>query len=240
MFTFSKKSTLINANWFVQDGVNYFKEEGGEKLLALYLNLQRFIRHDQINFQEDLYYFTSVQQIYRSINEYGRIMEADDIYSLLKTLERLKVIDVVSHSNFSRRTKANLPIKELLIIKDLDYMKSRFYMQVPLDVIKFMLDNKLTYKHVSLHLLMNKWSNNNEEKCYVSVNKLADWIGFSNKTILKYYNDMNKLGVMASYKRKNSEGHYKYEHHLLRTMDNYDEFNEIHKKAMDKMVKEKD
>ena len=236
LFTFSKKSTLINANWFVQDGNNYFKDEGGEKLLALYLNLQRFIRYDQFSFKEDMFYFTSVQQIYKTINEYGRVADVDTIFNLLKKLDKLSIIKIVSHPNFDTKYKSNLPNKELLIIQDLDYMRSRFYMQVPLDVVKYMLDNKLTYKHVALHLLMNKWTNNTEEKCFVSVNKLSDWIGYSNKSILKYYSDMNKLGVMASYKRRDKEGHTKYEHYLLRTMDDFGEFNEVHKSEMKKFI----
>lgn len=235
LFTFSKKFTLINANWFVQDGNNYFKEEGGEKLLALYLNLQRFIRHDQLSYKEDIYYFTSIQQLYLAMNEYGRFVNVDDIFILLKKLEELHVIDIVSHPSFERKNKNNLSKKELLIIHDLDYMRSRFYMHVPLDVIKYMLDNGLTYKHVALFLLMSKWSNNSEEKCYVGTNKLAEWIGYSNKTVLKYYKDMNELGVMASVKRTNKDGHTYYEHYLLRDMENFDEFNQVYKDAMNKM-----
>ncbi|WP_405101479.1 hypothetical protein [Oceanobacillus sp. FSL H7-0719] len=225
---------MINANWFVQDGKNYFKNEGGDKLLALYLNLQRFIRYDQFSFREDMFYFTSINQIYKSINEYGRVADVDSIFMLLKKLEELSIVKIVSHPNFETRFKSNLSNKELLIIQDLDYMRSRFYMHVPLDVIKHMLDNKLTYKHVALFLLMNKWTNNNEEKCFVSVNKLADWIGYSNKTILKYYGDMNRLGVMASHKRRDKDGHTFYEHYLLRDMDTYDEFKSVHKTAMNK------
>ena len=236
LFTFSKKSTLINANWFVQDGTNYFKDEGGEKLLALYLNLQRFIRYDQFSFKEDMFYFTSIQQIYKTINEYGRVADVDAIIGLLKRLDDLSIIEIVSHPRFDEKFKSNLPNKELLIIKDLDYMRCKFYMQVPLDVIKFMLDKKLNYKHAALLLLMNKWANNTEDKCFVSVNKLSNWIGYSNKSILKYYGDMNRLGIMASYKRRNKDGHTKYEHYLLSDMDNYDEFNELHKNAMNKFI----
>ncbi|MBM7598116.1 hypothetical protein JOC34_000473 [Virgibacillus halotolerans] len=234
MFAFSKKHTLINGNWFTQGEYFYFKDGGGEKLLALYLNLQKFIRYDQFNFKSDLNYVTSIKQIYDSMNEYGRLVSIDDVYVLLSRLEELSVVKVTSHKNFKSKNKNSLYTKELLIINDLDYMKCSFYMSVPLDIIRYMLENGLTYRHVSLFLLMNKWTNNPEDKCFISVNKLAEWIGYSNKSVLKYYADMNKLGVMASYLKKDNKGHTKYEHFLLRDMDDIDSFKKSNYTAMNK------
>lgn len=236
MFNFSKNETLINSNWFVQDDKNYFKNEGGEGLLAVYLNLQKFIRSDQFKNKndEEKYYLTSLEQLYKAVNEHKRKMKLDDIIYYLKILIDLNVVEIISHNNFKEKYKSDISKRELLIIKDLDYRNSKFYMRVPLDIVDYMIKNSLTYKHVALFLLMSKWANNLENKCYVSVNKLADWIGYSNKTVLKYYEEFNKLGIVASYKKINKDGQYYYNHYILQSMAQYDDFYKAHKKVIDK------
>lgn len=236
LLTFSKKRIYINGNWLIENENCMFKSKDGENMFTVYLNLQRFIRHNQLTYDDELIYITSIQQLYKAINYHSRTMDVSEVYLALKGLERLNIIDIVSHRNFHRRTKNNLPLKELLIIKDLDYMSLEHFIVTPLDVIDYILNNDLSYRHIALFLLMVKWTNNTEEKCYVSINKLADWLGFSNNTVLKYCKDLNRVGVMASYKLINESGHYYYNHYLLKDMDVYEEFNEVHRQAIKKMT----
>jgi len=218
LFGFSKNNILINSNWIANHGGNYISNEGGEKLLATYLNLYRFVRCDFNNYKSGIYFVCNIEMIYKAMVEHKRICKMSDVYDYLNELVKLKVIEIKSQSGkYLDPSKTNE--KELLVIKDNNYNNCEHYIYTPLDVIKYMLDHNLTYRHVSVFLLMMKWTNNPEKHCYVSLEKMASWLGYSNKSVLKYVREMNKLGVVVSNKKKSSLNRDCYYHTPIRKLE---------------------
>lgn len=235
MFGFSKKNNLINNNWFVQNGFNYYKDSG-RNVFNLYLNLSRFIRQDVSKFKNEQYYITSIKMLYDAMNYHGRLLNVPEIHGLICKLEEFGVIDVVSHSNFKRRK--DIPPGELIILKDLDYSSSEHYTFVPFDVVEYILENGLTYNHVALFLFSISWEDKTEGKSYVSIDKAGRWLGFSAPTIRKYIKDLNQLRVMASHTKWDKiKNRKRYEHYTLKGLDESEKFEEYHGYAMDKFKK---
>lgn len=238
MFGFSKKETYINSNWVTDVNDNYYKK-GGHKLLATYLNLMKFIRFDYKTYKEEQTYSTSVRSLYRAANEHGRIMTITEVTEMIQRLIKKGVISVISESNYERKHVKDLCPDKGLFIKDMDYNVSKNYIQTPLDVFEYMLNSGLNYRHIGQFILMHRWTNNSENKCYASVGRIAEYLSMSNTTVLKYYEDMNKIGVLATHKRWNKNGHSYYEHYTLDSMDKFKEFQEANKSALKKYKKDK-
>ncbi|WP_438496723.1 hypothetical protein, partial [Paenibacillus sp. IHBB 3054] len=92
--------------------------------------------------------------------------------------------------------------------------------------------------------LIRKWSNNIENKCWMSINKMADTLGFSNDKINKIVHKLNRMRLMASDYRKNGtrtingvkKPSYRFEHTIFGNISNIDAFREAHKATIDKNI----
>jgi len=218
VFSFSKNNGVINSNWFVNGGNDYFRSSSGEKTLATYLNLFRFMRMDANKYKSQTHFICCVEDVYRSLTSNKRICKVEDVYGFLNELVKLKVIKFTSTSKKYIKQE-DVGIRDRLIILDLDQGNCENYIYTPFDVVDYMLNNSLTYKHVSLFLLMMKWSTNPEKHCYIASEKMAEWLGYSNKTVLKYIKDMNELGVLVSVKKKSSLNRDCYYHTPIRKLE---------------------
>lgn len=217
---------FVDANWFYEKNNanftcrNYFLNGQKEKLFAAYLNLYKFARKSSGE-DNKVYFLTTVNSLFKTMTTGKRIVTENDVRELLSTLMEFNVINIEECKDINK-----IYNKEMLKIEDLTYKNCKFYFKFPLDVVEFMLEQGLTYRHVSIFAVIHKYAKSNpEKKAWMSIEKIGEWLGYSNKSVLKYVNEMNDMGVLHSVKKRQSQtGRKGYNHYPVYKVSDIEEF----------------
>jgi predicted transcriptional regulator len=224
---------LVNKKWFEVDG--WHNKFNNEKFFYIYLTLFRFKVGET---EEGRPIFNiSIRQLYKVYNRGKNINSCTEVSDMLTMLIKKKIVTPINTKGWSNFKEKENYFDLLITLEDTSLSGEDNYTFTQLDVVDYMLKNGMGMKHVTVYMYMKftiNPKNNNDHKCWMSINKLADRLKFGDKTIAKCVSDMNKIGVIASHKLDNMKGGTKFEHYLLKDMGQFEEFNKVHRAAMSK------
>lgn len=249
----------IKSNWF-DSGNNIFKAIGCEGFF-LYLNLFRF----RLFNQDNEYTFILSISLLRKETGYS----AQRILELLKLMSKKKIIKV----NISRWDRliddtGIVLVDKLLIIEaqdkpdtyrgfsdkkeevDMPKSKDDYYISLDMPLVQQYINLKLGERYLGLHCLINKYSNGTEGKCWLSINHMADILGFGDKTVNSMIHEMNRKYLLYSRyletdkkvvgKSGVSVSGSKFEHFLLSNLDHKEQWMHSFKDSVDRNVRKWD
>jgi len=209
-FNYTLQFTRIKSNWFDENGVY---KKIGYKGLNLYFQLFKFRIHNQDN---DYTFITSISMLRKETG-----YSTGEVFNLLKKLKSAKVIKLENVSRWDYLLDENGSIKDkdilVLIATDTYKDEDKYYINIPFDLFKLYEEKGLTEKYYALYCLISKWSNNAEGKMWMSIEKMAKFLGFDKDFVNKMIYQLNEHYLMYSNKRSNHKNGYKFEHHLLKS-----------------------
>lgn len=215
---YTLNSIRINSEWFDNDKENVYDKIGYEGL-NLYFQLYKFRLHRQ---EDEHTFITSISMLRKETG-----YKTDNVFNLLKKLKSANVITIKNVSRWSYLIDSNtkkVKDKDILHIVATDtfpidnyeQQDDRYYIYIPFDLFELYKSKGLNEKYYPLYCLIKKWSQNIETKMYMSIEKMAGVLGFDKDYVNKMINNMNRLQLLVSYKRKRDSGYgYKYEHYIL-------------------------
>ncbi|MDQ0193089.1 helix-turn-helix domain-containing protein [Paenibacillus wynnii] len=238
----------VKSNWF--DKGNIFSKVGADAFL-LYLTLYRY----HIYNQDKCTFATSMKMLKKETG-----FTIDKTKELFKILIRYKVIqcsvtrwDRYEDDGFmlvtaldlpnTKREKGNKGNEYDAPVTDADH-----YISIDLKLMQYYLDNGLGCSEIAFYCLIRKYSNNNERKCWMSINKMADTLGFSNDKVHKMVHTLNRMRLMGSEYRQNGtrtingvkKMSYRFEHVIFGNITTLDSLRESFKSIIDKNIKKWD
>jgi len=242
---YTVNSIKINSNWFDDLGrsKNVYQKIG-YKGLNLYFQLYKFRLHRQEN---EHTFITSISLLRKETT-----YTTDEIFELLKKLKSAKIIKLenVSRWDYLLDENGNVKDKDILMITALDTFPlekyesdgSRFYLYIPLDLFQLYENKGLSEKYYALYCLIKKYSQNIEEKMWMSIEKMSKYLEFDKDYVNQMIYNLNRHYFMCSKRRPNGKGGYSYEHHILDSVkeDNINKFLEAFKEEMDRLIKRVD
>jgi hypothetical protein len=233
LLNYFEKYSKTSKKWFGNEGVYV---NGDEKLFTLYLELFRFRIGE--NSEGNTVFNVSVRQLYTHFNKGRNIISLGEVTDFLIQLSKMKIIKLLSYKSWNTLLKHDGHVNYSLLLEDISVDDEEGYNYTPLDIIDYIFSQSTKYtKHVIFYMFMKNTINiktNKDHKCWMSVNKMADKLQFGDKTVAKCISDLNKIGVIASHKLDNMKGGTKFEHYLLKDMGQFEEFNKVHRAAMNK------
>ena len=236
---FTKKNIKIKSTWF-EDEENKFKKIKAEGLY-LYLNLFKFC----IDKQEYEYTFITSISLLRKETGY----KTKDIFDLLKCLQSCKIIKIqnLSRWDYLLDKKGEIKEKDVLIIAATDVPTvdeneedNDYFIWVDLDLMKYYMDIGLSEKYIPLYCLISKLSNGTEKKAYMSIEKMADVLGYNKDFVHKMIRELNRNYLMYSERRKNGKNGYIYEHWICKRYDLIEKFKSEFGERIEKNIKKWD
>jgi hypothetical protein len=238
-------SIRIKSNWFDDLGR---KKNVYQKItykgLNLYFQLYKFRLHNQEN---EHTFITSVSLLRKETG-----YSTDEVFDLLKKLKGAKIIKLqnVSRWDYLLDEEGNIRDKDILIIEAIDTFPisdyknvgDNYYIYIPLDLFDLYKQKGLNEKYFALYCLIKKWSQNEENKMWMSIQKMSKFLGFDKDYVNKMIYEMNRNYFLSSYRKRKSDGTYFFEHHILDSTkkNEIDKFLEIHKSNIDKLIKRVD
>jgi hypothetical protein len=238
-------SIRIKSNWFEDLGR---KKNVYQKItykgLNLYFQLYKFRLHNQEN---EHTFITSISLLRKETG-----YSTEEVFDLLKKLKGAKIINLqnVSRWDYLIDEQGNIRDKDILVIVATDtfpisnYKKvdDNFYIYIPLDLFELYKQKGLNERYFALYCLIKKWSQNAEQKSWMSIKKMSKFLGFDKDYVNKMIFEMNRNYLLSSYRKKKSDGTYRYEHYILDSVknDNVNKFLDVHKDNMDKLIKRVD
>lgn len=240
---YTVSSIRIKSEWFDQiDRKKNVYQRIGYKGLNLYFQLYKFRIHNQ----ECEHMFITSISLLRKETGYS----TDEIFELLKKLKAARIIKLLNISRWNYLLDENDKVKDkdILHIDAIDTLplsnytkcENNHYIYIPLDLFDLYKDNGLNEKYYPLYCLIKKWSNNIEDKMWMSISKMADYLEYDKDYVNKMIHNMNKCYLLSSYRRRRESGTgFLYEHHILDSCksDKVDSFLKVHKSNMDSLVK---
>ncbi|WP_146553426.1 hypothetical protein [Rummeliibacillus sp. SL167] len=240
-FNYTLNSIKINSAWFDQsDRKQNVYEKITYKGLNLYFKLYKFRIHNQEN---EHTFITSISML-RKVTKY----KTDEIFELLKKMKNAKIIKLenVSRWEYLIDENGNIKDKDILIITAIDTFPiedfkkddNKYYIFVPLSLFQLYEDKGLNEKYYALYCLIVKWSQNQEHKSWMSIAKMAKFLGFDKDYVNQMIYNMNRYYFMSSYRKRNGKGGFNFEHFILNSWkpDEIEKFIRIHKENMDKLI----
>lgn len=235
---FALKRIYVKSNWF-DDGNNKYKKIGYDGFF-LYLSLFRFL----VNRQDREYTFICSLSLIRKETKYSSQL----ILDLLKLLVKENVLRVdISRWDRLFDDKGKIIVDKCLTIEALDkpiterkvngkgeevdtpVSDDDYYINLDLPLIQYYIDQGLNERYIGLNCLMNRYSNNTEGKSWISINKMADILGFGDKTVNNMIYELNRKYLLYSRymktdqkvigKNGEKESGTKFEHFLLSNLD---------------------
>lgn len=243
---YTLNSIKINSNWFDNlDRKQNVYEKIGHKGLNLYFQLYKFRLHNQEN---EHTFMTSISML-RKETKYT----TTEIFELLKKMKSAKIIKLENVSRWEYLLDENGVIrdKDILMITAVDTFPidkyesdgTRFYIYVPLDLFQAYEDKGLSEKYYPLYCLIKKWSQNLEEKSWMSIAKMSKYLGFDKDYVNQMIYNLNRNYFLSSVRRKKSNGGgYYFEHRILDSWkeDKVSKFVESEQENMDRLIKRVD
>jgi hypothetical protein len=194
---------------------------------------------------------------------------APRIIELLKLLSKKKIIKVdISRWDRLIGDNGNVLDDKLLVIEaldrpdtyrgyndkkeevDLPKTKDDYYISLDMPLMQYYMDLKLNERYFGLHCLISKYSNGTEGKCWLSINNMADILGFGDKTVNNMIHELNKRYLLYSRyletdkkivgKSGDTENGNKFEHFLLGNLDHKDNWLSAHKDSVDRNIRKWD
>lgn len=240
-FNYALNSIKINSAWFDQsDRKQNVYEKITYKGLNLYFQLYKFRIHNQEN---EHTFITSISML-RKVTKY----KTDEIFELLKKMKNAKIIKLenVSRWEYLIDENGNIKDKDILIITAIDTFPiddfkkddDKYYIFVPLSLFQLYENKGLNEKYYALYCLIVKWSQNQEHKSWMSIAKMAKFLGFDKDYVNQMIYNMNRYYFMSSYRKRNGKGGFNFEHFILNNWKpvEIEKFIRIHKENMDKLI----
>ncbi|MCY9007167.1 hypothetical protein [Peribacillus frigoritolerans] len=244
---YTVKAMKIKSEWFDEMGR---KKNVYQKItykgLFLYFQLYKFRLHNQEN---EHTFMTSISMLRKETG-----YTSNEVFDLLKKLKAAKVINLenVSRWEYLLDIDKNVRDKDILMITATDaysltdYERKEdegFYIYIPLDLFTKYEKAGLNEKYYALYCLIKKWSNNPEDKMWMSISKMANRLGFDKDYVNQMIYTLNRNYFLSSYrkKRKGEQG-FNFEHYILDNgkSDKIEKFVSEHKANMDKLIKRVD
>ncbi|GAA0432625.1 hypothetical protein GCM10008983_06530 [Lentibacillus halophilus] len=248
-------SIKIKSNWF--DGKdNMFKKIGKEEGLNLYLQLFRFRLH-QGKYDEHVFRVTIGE-----LKEFTKMncktkLRNNQVFDLLKKMSRAGIIELHKPVRWNYLVDENDKIKPdtLIVLKAIDVphtykgadkngvsidsptTDNDYYITINFNTIDYIYnDLSLTSKEVSVYLLMLKLSNNSEHKANININKIENWLGYSDDTITNILITLNENYLLATHTKKNGKK-INFEHVPLRSYSRIETFKRDADEIIQKFLK---
>jgi hypothetical protein len=112
-----------------------------------------------------------------------------------------------------------------------------YYISVETQLLDIYKQRGLNHKYYPIYCLIKKLQNGSvEKKAFMSIEKMALWIGYSKDYTNKLIHNMNRSCVLYSDYRDNGKGGEYFEHHLM-SGNKEDEFLKAFKSGIDKNIK---
>lgn len=243
---YTLKSIKINSQWFDNmDRKQNVYQKITYKGLYLYFQLYKFRLHNQEN---EHTFITSISLLRKETG-----YTTDEIFELLKKMKSAKIIKLENCSRWEYLIddNGNIKDKDILMITAIDTFPienfekddSRFYIYIPLDLFSLYEQKGLNEKYFALYCLIKKWSQNTEQKAWMSIAKMSDFLGFDKDYINQMIYQMNRNYFLSSKRKKKSSGRgYSFEHYILDngSQTKIDNFITTHKENMDNLIKRVD
>lgn len=187
--------------------------------MNIYLSLHRF----KVNTQDE-YYFVASIGLLKKVTGYTK----QDIYESIRKLIKLKLIKVHNVSRWDRfLTELNVPDKYLLEIQAIPITQDGKLSRMNGELLQHYYDVGLSIKHYMIYrvLLMDK---------HLTIEEIADKVGFDTNTVHKLIRQMNRKYVMYSkYVVGSKRSNHKYIHYVLTKCDNKEEFKEKYREEIE-------
>jgi hypothetical protein len=245
---YAVKNFKIKSNWFDEDGK--FKKMNADTLY-LYFSLFKFRIYGQEN---DYMFMTS---IYHLRKETG--FTKSKIFEQLKQLIKLNIVTIVNVRRWDRFfSSKGVPEKNILEIIAIDIPKTQkikdesgnttdkpetendYYVSVETQLLEQYRVRGLNHKYYPIYCLIKKLQNGNvEKKSFMSIEKMALWLGYDKDYLHKLIQNMNRKYVLFSDLRDNGKGSKYFEHHLLK-IDQDEQFLNTYKLSIERNIKKWD
>lgn len=234
-------SIKIKSEWFeeLNRKMNVYQKIT-YKGLNLYFQLYKFRIHNQ---QNDHTFITSLSLLRKETG-----YSTEEVLELLKKLKRAKIIKMENLSRWDYLYDENNRIidNHILIITAADaislyeYNNDGLYIYVPLELFDLYNHKGLNERYYPLYCLIKKMTNNTENKCWMSIEKMSDILKFDKGTIHKMIYTMNKHYLLCSErrKRKDKDGYF-FEHVICDSANGYEKFKNNHQEQCDKLLRRK-
>ncbi|WP_379355127.1 MULTISPECIES: hypothetical protein [unclassified Paenibacillus] len=125
--------------------------------------------------------------------------------------------------------------------------EENYYISLDMPLIQHYINLGLNERFLGLHCLISKLSNGTEGKSWMSINNMADVLGFGDKTVNAMIHEMNRKCLLYSRymvssqkkisKNGKSENGKMFEHHLLVNLSYKDEWLAAYKSGIDKNIR---
>ncbi|WP_368974696.1 hypothetical protein NST61_16985 [Caldifermentibacillus hisashii] len=238
-------SIRIKSSWFdnLERQKNVYQKIT-YKGLNLYFQLYKFRLHNQEN---EHTFITSISLLRKETG-----YSTQEVFELLKKLKSAKIIKLnnVSRWDYLIDEKENIRDRDVLFIvatdtfpiADYKYVSDDYYIYVPLDLFELYRKKGLNEKYFALYCLIKKYSQNTEQKMWMSIQKMSKFLGFDKDYVNKMIYEMNRNYFLSSYRRVKSDGSFYFEHHILDSakQKEIDKFVKVHQDNINKLIKRVD
>lgn len=204
------------------DGIEDYFNRIGYKAYYIYISIHKF----KINVREEFYCVASIGLIRKDTGYTKR-----DIYNAMKLLIKYKLIKVHNVSRWDRfLTEKQIPDKQVLEVQLLPISDENKISPFNSELFQYYLDNGLNIKHFMIHkvLLLDKG---------LTIEDIADRTGFDGETVNKHIRQMNrKYVVYSEYVRGSKYVNNKFEHHVMKSVKDVQQFMDKYKEATDRNI----
>ncbi|MDU8675352.1 hypothetical protein [Paenibacillus polymyxa] len=246
---YTLKHIKIKSNWF--DSGGKFSKMGIDAFL-IYLTLFRFRLHNQ---DYEYTFLTSISYIRKETK-----LSKQETFDCLRLLKKFGIIDFENVTRWDRflNTDKTIPDDRILHIvatdvpnttketndKNITYDKpvteSDYYISVDLNLFDVYKSRGLNHSYYPVYCLLKKWQNNIERKSFMSIQKMADCIGYDKDYLNKLIREMNRQYILYSDYRNNGKGSKYFEHHLMNTLQEETGFLRAYQEQIEKNIKKWD
>lgn len=248
---FRQTHIKIKSNWFDHKNKNNIFKRLTFKGFFLYLTLFRFKLHE-MDYSSNQHTFVSSIARLRKETSYETI----EIFELLKALKSAKVLSFdFSRWDYLKQKNEKINDKAIFVCSATDSPKiikkecseeekrkfksdtievpatpDDMYISVDLSLLEYYLSLGLNEKYFGIYCLIKKMSNSSEKKAWMSVEKMAETLGYDKDHLNKMVHEMNRKFLLFSSKHKNGKKgkdgkpQYYFEHRLCGTLKEVEQF----------------
>lgn len=237
---------MIKSNWFDDEG-KYNKI--GIHGLILYFTMAKYAYMQLENGNFMLH--TSITLLRKETK-----LDGNTVLELLKLLVKHEIIKlnisrwdqllddkgkIIEHRHFTVETIdcPNVTIED-------EFGKDNYYLLISLNLVDEYLNSDMPIESLAAYCLINRYTNNEEGKCWLTIEKMSEILGLSRVKMTKIIKLMNKNKFLCSRKNdntremENKNGNtynmtwINYEHKLLTNLKNRDKWLELHEDQIQK------
>lgn len=246
----------IKSNWFDKGSKQTIYDHIGYKGLFLYFSLFKFRLYNQ---EHDYMFVTSISLLHKECR-----YTKDEIFELLKVMERLKLIKITNKTRWDQLLNNKKKVDEhrvlVVIAADVPVLKKEevtfgqksklkdkpatdddYYINVDLVLMQHYLDIGLDEKYFPIYCLMRKYENGNiEKKSFMEIVNMAEVLNYDKNVLNKMIHEMNRKYVLCSRYVNNGKDNKRFDHYICTNYKSLGKFKDYHKEQIEKNIKKWD